>query len=403
MLKDLFQFSGDQVNYDLLYVWVLYTLLLVLLLAPVILYLNRGWWHRRIDILNNFSPYARDLYLKHFLPDSAELVNPKPSRLGQLLARVWGQELGPFEANYDAQFGRWRYAGPTTLMFAFAGIVLLFPAAAAYAGLVGDGASGWRWVIALAILGGYIRVVFDLCTRAYQENIRPTDVLWAAYRLALSPPLGYGAAKLLDGDTVRFGPFAAFLLGLFATSTVMEWGRRVFAKLTNSPELAAGDANRLLALPALDQVTADLIRDEGITTVTQLAYADPIRMSIRTGLGFSFVTSAASEAMLAMFLDTREKMVTVRGFGVCGAYEAVGLWNRYASQTGTQTTPTVAPPAGAVIDQMAAALGFTREGLLNILYQISLDPYIHFLRSCWGSNLAGTTSPSPPLSVFPTA
>ena len=476
---------------------VVWVLLIAVLLLPIILYLLRGWTHRKDDILSCVSPSAQALYLRNFqattrqsrayydrilasqagweehrdhvenirrweeawkqlaklrkrrrqTPEqkaAVDLLADEVERLQGLLPKpAWTfvSTLGPaaeadaereFEKFYTSRFGRWRYFWPTMLLAALAAVLLTFPLAEGEGGwpslvslgpghadrsvravpVVGTAvaaaaaapgpvvaavprpiAGDWGWVIAFAILGGYTRVVYELVLRYYQDNIRPADLFWWCYRLLISVPLGYAVAAFLGGGTDSRVAFAvAFLLGLFPTSTVTNLGRHLFAVATKTPESDADALAQLKEVPSLDQTVILLLTEEGITTYTELAYVDPIRLSIRTGKDFSTVVTWVSESLLLGYLTTRDRMEIARRFGIAGAYEAAGLWEDASARPGA--------PERVAADRLIADLAvklqpeFTEGGLRSILDQVANDPYVGFVLECWASNFTRTTGPA---------
>jgi hypothetical protein len=424
---------------------VVWLLLLALLLAPSALYLTRGWAHRRADVLSSLSPRAAALYLRNFQAtdqkaredldralagwDRWDSLRAAEARLRELrqapaagpavaeheaairaqeaeVARLRAAAPGAgeiekqFRTFYDDRFGRRRFFWPSVLLLALAAFLLSFPMADAECarahmvdcpppvGATGKAApDDWRWVIGFAILGGYIRVVYELTLRYYQDNIRPADLLWFSYRLIISPPMGYAVAILLGGESTRAAYATAFLLGLFPTSTVTTLGRRMFAKATQTPDADTDQPAQLREVPALDPVTTQLLTEEGISTYTQLAYADPVRLTIRTGLGYSFIVTSVSEALLLGYLTTKDRMEIARQFGIAGAYEAANLWADAQGPDGDLARGQ----ADRIIAELANRLGMTNEGLRNTLAEVANDPYLQFVAECWASNFTRPT------------
>lgn len=411
--------------------WVVF---LVVLVVPVLLFaFGRGWKNRRADILSNLSPRATALYLRNFQTTNqrdreaydgivdrelapiiasireretrlAELRRAQPPDQAQITllqneiaqlkldhpaaARSYKTDNEVeklFSRLYESRVSKWLYVWPQLLLLVLAGLLLSYPVSLIDKVRLSDGAvQDWAWVIAFAILGGYTRVVYEMVLRYYQENIRPADLLWWCYRLIVSVPLGYAVGMFLNGGDSPRGAYAvAFLLGLFPTTTVTNIGRQLFSKLTKSEQVEEPPA-QLKDLATLDSETILVIGEEGISTYTQLAYADPIRLTIRTGLNYSFVITAISEAMLLGYLGTRKKMDVVRLFGFTGGYEIYFLWKSANAAAGTAERIQ----ADNIITEMATRLETTVDGLRNILVEVGTDPYLEFIVECWASNLS---------------
>ena len=457
------------IDWDLTYVWGLWLLLLVVLMTPLVIFLGRGWWHRRSDILSNFSDEAAAFYLLFFRSadtdkdskkvcgglrdcrdtwarsrqveeergaearncrkeaaekraandttgadaseDKAKGLDAEAAKAREdqaAASKLWKMKamdaMRVFVAYYDDQFGRRRFAWPGVLLAVMTGALLLFPATAALTELRAQAQSGassalagvWVWAVAVAVLGGYTRVVFELTGRTQQVNVRPSDLLWGCFRVLISVPLGYAIGKSLGGDSGHLTLAVAFLLGLFPTTTIMTVGRRIFYTTVLKKEEEA-PSKPLLALLSLDQQTAEQLNEEGITNITQLAYTDPVRLSIRTGLGFGYLVSCQSEALLADYLTDRRRMEVMRLFGVCGAYEAASLYNDLTSEPAGPR----ADVAKTLVKQMADRLGaiklpapdgppdkpMTQEGLVNVLSEVAGDPYTWFIRETWAATV----------------
>src|SRR5262249_48625191 len=118
----------------------------------------------------------------------------------------------------------------------------------------------------------------------------------------------------------------AYLLGMLPTATIVTVARRVVARWVNLGDSDPHALTDIQKLHSVDVYTAELLADEGITSAAELAYADPVRLSIRTGLGFSVVITCASEAMLALYLTEPDQMPKARRYGIGGSYEVADVW-----------------------------------------------------------------------------
>ena len=440
------------IDYDLTYIWFIWLLLLIVLVTPVWLFLTRGWWHRRSDILSNFSPEASALYLLTFRSADdkiQELWNnlkvrwnamaecektakirsdrvvelrtvdpPNPDDIAAAVAiadqaavaytgscdlwKATATHARPaFEEYYDSQFGQGRFIWPGVLLLVVAAILLFCPATAALISLRAHAGGSPPvelsfWVLAVAVLGGYTRVLIDLIDQFQQENIRPSDLLRGCFRLLISVPMGYVIGKWLGADGSNLASAVAFLMGLFPTSTVMTIGRRIFYIWTKTQGEDA-PSSPLLVLSTIDRDIAEQFKDERIANVTELAYADPVRLSIRTGLGFGYVITCQSEALLAGYLFDRLRMDVMRLFGISGAYEAATLYN----EANDNSEPSKKQAALALIDQITNRLKvikittgqnqpeepMTKDGLVNILAEVAGDPYTWFIRETWATTI----------------
>ena len=72
-----------------------------------------------------------------------------------------------------------------------------------------------------------------------------------------------------------------------------------------------------------------------------------------------------------------------RLFGIVGGYEAVSVWEDANNPVDSPTKDR----ANQIIKELAPNIDCQEVGLKNLLNEIALDPYVQFIRECWGSNV----------------
>jgi hypothetical protein len=82
----------------------------------------------------------------------------------------------------------------------------------------------------------------------------------------------------------------------------------------------------VVKLPGIDQPVADRLQAEGITTIAQIAVADPVRLSARTNFSFSLVLEFIDQAIL--WQSVGAKALIMREFGWTGASQVIGFNKR---------------------------------------------------------------------------
>ncbi len=376
-----------------------FVLVFILLLAPIVCFLYHGWPLRRNDILNNFTGATAAHYLRCFhRSESLEvLANVEGSKahlqaaqaagtaaVDAALAAVEAEEdkaLEKFKAYYGTQFGRHRFFLPLLLLLALAALGLELIASSVLAWIqTGNTEAGvLPLAVVLALLGGFTWVIYDLISRAAREEISPSDLFWSSFRLVISIPVGYAFGQVF-GQTLALP--MAYLLGTLPTGTIMTVGGRAAAKwlqLTGAPDQAQ---TSLQALASVDTFLAERFAAEGLTNVEQLAYTDPVRLSIRTGLSYSVVLCCTGEALLGSYWRKREQLAVAAKYGLSGAYEVSELWERF-----TGTDPTAQARSDAIINGLAADLQIPRAGVENVLLEVALDPFTQFQRASWAATM----------------
>src|SRR5436190_11162353 len=292
------------------FVLAIYFLLLLILAGPVLVYLWHGWVSRQHDILDGFKPAAAVSYFKCFHASQLDVTeNNAAAKLKQFYAR---------------QFGRRLFVLPLLLLLGVAGCLLYlveltvidwFTTRDLARGLLPQS-------VVLAILGAYMWVVNDQVIRHGRDNISPADVYWASFRFAIAVPVAY-SFSLAFNDALSLP--LSFLLGSFPTATIMTVAQRVTAKYVHLTDAPSQKQSELQELPGIDTNVAESYIAEGITTINELAYYDPVKLTIRTGLGFNFNLGCVGDALFWSYLQ--KKIAIAREFGVNGASDCRDLYN----------------------------------------------------------------------------
>ena len=356
------------------FIWIEYASFLLLVFCSVTEFLSRGWQNRRREILNGFSGASARIYLASFQP-SAPTQRRKPW--------TWRtyEELEPLKRldyYYHAEFSRWRFMTPFVLLMFVMAALLLWCATTVMGWFAGDAFTRQPHSAMLpvesvfAILGGYMWVAYYLVDRSSRERLLPSDLYWASFRMLIVTPLAYSIAQAFN---VVLAVPLSFFLGTFPTETVMTIGRRFVTR-----QLGAADGDekpdRIVSLPSVDRPTYETLASEGITNLYKLAYCDPVKVTFRTGLDFSYVLVAASQSLAYIYF--RDKADIAVRYGLDGAGECLNLWQRLTSEDEAE-----ASEAKALLASLKDALGVSEEGCRNLIREIAEDPFTEFHAQCW--------------------
>lgn len=205
---------------------------------------------------------------------------------------------------YDARFGRRRYVVPVLLLVLLAIIPIdwAIESALAWSGHPGTAVRLPPQAVA-AIAGAYTWVAADVLSRWQYRDLLPIHVTWAALRFAVALPLAYAFGSLVAADLKIF---VAFAISAFPTRALVTITRRIFRRKLDLGDAGEKAESELEKLQGIDTRVAERFADEGYTTVLQLAYADPIELTMRcSSFGFSFVTDCASQALAWIYLEDR--------------------------------------------------------------------------------------------------
>lgn len=346
-------------------IWAGGILLLSLLIAPILTFLMVNWDHRRREILSGVSSKDDAALKQYFTEFQPNFAADEPS-LGRR-----------FSLYYNALFGRKHFIVPLALMFVIVGalfylckLILENPVPKEETFLGTKGA-----IAVFAIMGAYLWVVYDHIRKWWHSSLSPKDIYEASFRFALSIPFGYSVSMLAAAAA---GPVIAFFMGAFPMQTLLAAFRNIWGQKLGIIESQGSEKSELLNLQGIDIAKAERLGAEGITTILQLAYADPIRLTIRTNLGYSFLIDCISQALLRIYTD--DKQPVWQKHGLRGGFEAINL-----SSGLEEGEPREKAEAETIISVLSKDLGVPAASVHNILWEVCHDPYMQFIYLSWTS------------------
>ena len=348
--------SGFSFGRDQFFLLAIDFILTGLLFQPLFNFLSYGWVRKSEEIETSLVPEAKQTYLKVF----------------------WGRDvpLADVQAEFAALYARWygrrRYWAPLALVFIIT-VLENYYLSHELIRLVTENVKLTDKVTlttsAAAISGAYTFVAWDFFGRVQRRSLSATDILRGALRLAMAIPIGFVFASLLSEG---LGPFLAFGVGVFPLETIAT----ILRRLVNDKlklELGANTApDQIGTLAGIDRSIADRIEDTDITTIPQLAWCDPIQLTMRSSLAFDYVVDIVSQALAWVYLG--EKLTILRTYGLRGAYEIRVLINDLSS-----LDPSKKAKAEAVLPVAAAAVNMPIEGFVYALVLIAEDKATQFL------------------------
>jgi len=344
--------------------WWLAGLALVVLFTPIVVFLVRGWRSRREELLGYFTDEAIRLYFERFY--SAAL--PEKST-----------EAAAFARHHDAHFGRHHFVLPLLVLAGVASIALAW-CADSFAQAAGDKSYFWRPLSPIpvaALLGAYAWVVFELISESVRRTLSPSNILWAIFRFAVAAPIAMAVTSLFQ-DVL--GVALAFLLGGFPTQQLMVLLRRLANQKLGLGDQPEGRVSEIQVLDSVDRRTAERLAEENITAIVQLAYCNPVEISIRTSIRLDVIADYVGQALVWNYLG--EDTPKLRRLGIRGAPEVADLWRELNDEE--PDGRVLKQNAEKTVDFAATALKLDPGAFRNTIAQVAEDPYTVFLCSIWG-------------------
>ncbi len=374
-----------------------------LVMAAIFSYLNVGLKKKTEMITGFYTPETIAEYFDQFWAGRDALcksivnyrTDPTPDKVNT--GKVLEDE---FQALFAADFGVKTFIFPAIILLATGTIVLFmgYAGGLGYAVSLGDPAQvvpvqpfgiKLELISVAAIFGALTWVASDVIVRSHQWTLHPSDLAWYALRFIVAVPLGYalalavGANPAATGVTVPpgIGAFAAFVGSMFSLDAIKKAvgtaATRFGMPMNSSPEERD---DLIIKLAGVDDAKAQALATEGLSTIGQLVTADPIRVSIRTGLSFEYVLNLINAALLWVFVGNALKQLAP--LGLRGASDVLALhedWLRADTQAlatlreaDAGLTKAKADSAAAPADQAKAAAVATAENARTV----ALDAFL---------------------------
>jgi hypothetical protein len=332
--------------------------------GPIVFYLFDGWGWRRHVIMCSLSDQAKDKYLSTY---HSEANDPATA-------------TRRFAAFYDHWFGRGRLIVPTvliTIIVTLYTFMLTCYAAQSIAHwsivyLAGDPSGQTTHALAIAaaaIAGAYVFVSLETIGQVARRDVTAEDLCFHTLRYMGCVPVAFALSSLVKNDAALIIAFAA---GAFPLPMIVRIIRQDAQKRLGGTPTSDTQADLITKLVGVDDAVFARMNEIGVTSIGQMAWSDPIALTMRTNLGFMFVIDLVSQALAWSYLGT--KLEILRPMGLRGAYEIRVLMN----EANDPASPLNAN-ALDLIPQAAEALGLTLPEFLNTAHQVADDATAEFL------------------------
>lgn len=326
-------------------------------LLPILVYLYRPWVTRRDKLLGYLDKDSLGLYYAQFYPAQT----PNPDKV-----------VEEFKKDFGKNYGRRHYILPILLLASLAA----FSAFAAARTLqvwqkVAPSNFALPWIVLSALAGGFTWVINDLIARLRKRDFTVSDIYNWVFRILIAAPFGWAFAQLVKEN---IGVPLAFLLGAFPTGTLFTIARRLAATRLGISDDPATGTFELEKLQSVTKTNAERFYDEGISTIVQLAYANPVDLTIRTNFDFSYAIDCVSQALLWMYFGDKTNSLYV--YSLRGAQEVSHLFKLLSD-------PATKAQAETTLNAVATSFSLSPDVTRTTLQQVEEDPYSRLIFSIW--------------------
>jgi hypothetical protein len=341
----------------------------IVVLYPIVRYLTKHWAFRRDRLFGFLERGAIVYYYKQFRPGEDPLKAVKAGA-GTLTPADY---MAAFKRDFNRWYGRKYYTAPLVMLSILTGVSAWWASKTLQSWTVDPSSSdSLRALVASALGGAFVWIISDELDRLRRRDFTVSDVYYYVFRLLLSIPFGWALTRATV--TLQVGIPLAFFLGAFPTTTLFTIARRLGSQQLKLGDDAASGALELERLQSVGKSNAERFKDEGVTTICGLAYADPIDLTIRTNFDFTYVVDCVSQALMWIYFG--DNCTTLFPLSLRGAQEVstVVTWlldpahQAYALQT---------------LADAATRLNISQNALRTTLDQIKDDPYTQFLVNVW--------------------
>lgn len=358
---------------------------------PLVIYYIHGWRRKADDIILAISPDAAKTYFKAFQHKNVQKDAAK-------------EEFIKF---YNKWYGRQFLVFPSIIFVFVVAVTSYILGSTAESMLIKyndpsakPSALALPLIACAAAAGSYAFVSWDLIIRVARRNLSASDILGNTIRLAIAVPIGYAFSSLLKDEV---GPFIAFAVGAFPLQSVQAALSRLTDKQLGLETQLDNISDKVTKLSGIDQLAADRIAAADITTIPQLAYCDPIQLTMRTHLNFAYVSDIVAQALAWIYFNDNIKHLHT--IGIRGAVEIKLLIEdiKYISYSNglniedgkivldltnitfkaTDEKITRGQLSLSTIKSAATRLSISDLELLNTMIEIAEDPYTQFLYETW--------------------
>jgi hypothetical protein len=225
--------------------------------------------------------------------------------------------------------------------------------------------------VVMALAGAYVWGIWEILQRVGDCSLTPSEIWEVCFRWLVAIPIGY-AFSLIAFDEAQ--PAFAFAASAFPFKSVHRYMREsTLKKLGFEPERASAAQQRVhVAIEGISDAMAIRLEELMVYTTLDMAYANPVRIMIKTGVPILEVLDWMDQALFRVYAAKHRK-----AFLACGirtSIEVCEFVNLHCKGDN---------PSDTCAADLAKKLGMPVEAMKNFLFRIALDPQVKALYHLW--------------------
>jgi hypothetical protein len=305
-----------------------------------------------------------------------EISNVVTDDLARFYRRVFGIST---EALFKKSYSLYSYSLAVVLNAVFAfGLVLL---ALERAGLTCVGSVELQTAVSTippavvaALAGAYLWGLYDALRRYRSVSLTPESLHFMWLRVAIAGAISPFVALTFQGGLATL---IGFGLGAFPLGALLNFVQAQAAeKLKIKGQLYPSEEPTLQNIQGLTSSALDSLAEIGIESTEHLAYADPLKLFLRTNLPWKVILDMIDGALLFNYVGPR--MEGLRPLGIRGAIELSAI-NDLFTESNAQDR------GQELVKLIARTISQAEESVRNLIQTVEDDYQVRFVAELWGS------------------
>ncbi|HEY8153696.1 MAG TPA: hypothetical protein VII72_06160 [Myxococcota bacterium] len=289
----------------------------------------------------------------------------------------------------------WHFHGWNRYRLPLAAVVVLSGLMLAFSGLwiaqklcpppstpIGTALARIEPVFPMALWGAYVWSLYEILSRRKSGDLTPVELWEIASRYVTAIPVGYAFSLLIDLSSAQ--PLAAFAVSAFPLRDIRQFFRAYsLSKLDRKSETASSaDSRGYLSdtLCGVGNATIARLEELNIESYMDLAYADPVKLMIKTGAPIELVLAWIDQAMLSVYAAPHK--AALASYGMPCALDMCEFYARHCWDVvgGTSKPWEINAAVLALAHKLEIPAVILVEQILRNVFE---DPHTQFLVRVW--------------------
>jgi hypothetical protein len=224
-----------------------------------------------------------------------------------------------------------------------------------------------------ALAGAFLWGLYDALRRYQSVNLTPESLHFMWLRVAIAGAISPFVAITFQGGVAAL---IGFGLGAFPLSTLSNFLQaQVTEKMKISLRPNPSETPTLQNIQGLTPSTLDTLAEIGLESTEHLAYADPLKLFLRTNLPWKVILDIVDQTLLFNYVGA--KMEALRPFGIRGAIELSDV-RHLIEEEGTRDQGI------KLLSLIASTLRREVEGVWNLIRTVDEDYQVDLISELWG-------------------